>query len=135
MTPQDYAVLKPGLADSLALGTGGGRTSVMSGAGMPGGLSSVAGSGLDDLGLQAGVKPPFAAPAPRENPYLQTLTTPEPAVPTFAPTPKVAPMPPSPMMPRPVFGPPPATPPPQSTIPDFAKPSTNEKYFRPQNRF
>lgn len=135
MTPQDYALLRPGLDDSArrndgAAGSGGSA----GGAGLPGRESTAQLALLDVRPV-----PPAAAPA-RENPFLQALETPAvpagpmlPApAPAFAPPElPVAPAAP-PLQPAAAVAPPP---PPRSTVPDFAKPALEEKYFKQLKRF
>jgi hypothetical protein len=127
MTPQDYALLKPGLTSASVPGMAGGV------AALPGTLgATIPEGGLKDLSFGSPVAPANAFPqAPRENPYLQSLkpemplagainrgrsieTTPVTVAPrqkpTIAPTPPVAP--------------------PQSKIPEFAKPPTDDRYFK-----
>ena len=130
MTPQDYALLKPGLADSLVAGASGMAPTALTGVGSGGALMPLPGSnpGLESLAL---AKPAFASPAPRENPYLQPLANPDVATQIFAAKPKVT----APVPPPVPFLPPPMTAPPQSRVPEFAKPATDEKYFKPLKRF
>jgi hypothetical protein len=135
MTPQDYALLRPGLDDSArrndgAAGIGGGA----GGGGLPGGESTAQLALLD-----ARSDSPATAPA-RENPFLQALELPAaptgpmlPApAPAFAPTEISAAPAAPPLLPAAAVTPPP---PPRSTVPDFAKPALEEKYFKQLKRF
>lgn len=130
MTSQDYALLKPGLdgATSASLSSRG-DPSLPSRSANAASLGD-AGSALD---LSAGNKAaPFALPKPAENPFLQSLNsggafTANPIPPQAVSIPgssanasSAAPV---------------EIPPPKSRIPDFAKPATDEKYFKQLKRF
>ena len=132
MTPQDYALLKPGLTPKEGSGVAGNV------AGLPGSLGvTLPGNGLKDLsfgGPVASSNPPPTSP--RENPYLQslkpdaavtsTLNRSRPTETSMVPNaPRQAPM---------VAPTPPVTPPP-SKIPEFAKPPTDDRYFKQLKRF
>ena len=129
MTPQDYALLKPGIERSLS------KSGLESGTSP---LSSLAPSlgpiGASDANVASGTNLRGAlAVAPRENPYLATLGASPPSTP-------VAPVfvpPPAPMASAPpsVVGPAQMPEPPRSKIPDFAKPAQDEKYFKQLKRF
>lgn len=131
MTPQDYALLGTGIqrtadgGDLLARPNAGGTSALV---GSVGGISpaEIAGTALP-------AKPVINTP-PAENPYLQLLNAaPEPAVSSVFPTAGITP---APAPPRPVYSPPaPAAPPPKPNVPDFLKPQTDEKYFKPLKRF
>ena len=131
MTPQDYALLKPGLEESLA----GTKNS-------PGAMPTP-GAGLSSiLGSDAALNPATAfnqaaiGTAPRENPYLAALNPPPPPMtlpvpPPTAVSPSVAPAAVNPLA---VSGPAPIAPP-KPKIPEFAKPAQDEKYFKQLKRF
>jgi hypothetical protein len=72
---------------------------------------------------------------PAENPYLQAMNEPPPVVNVpQVPPPTVSPLASSPT--PTMVAPAPATPPPpQSKIPEFAKPATDSKLFKPLKRF
>jgi hypothetical protein len=123
MTPKDYALLKPGLQSS--------GTSTVA---LPAGPKvSIAQPGSALFGNQASLLSSEASPAPvtkpTENPYLQALNEPAPVV-TVPPTPPANPVP------APAVAPAlPVPPQPQSKIPEFAKPATDNKLFKPLKRF
>ena len=129
MTPQDYALLKPGLAvdagiDVKSLTSFGPLETV-------GNVPGATGLKGGDLDLRTS---PAALSAPRENPFLQALT---PDV-RMMPVPGVArpaPLPP-PLSPgAATMAAPPPPPPAQTKIPDFARPPTDERYFKQLKRF
>jgi hypothetical protein len=131
MTPQDYALLKPGLTPSTDAGI---ATKVSP---LPGSINGATpAGGLSDLTRTGSVSPTIAIPPPRENPYLQSLKTELPgAVSTTRRQIEVAPIappsrPPTVIAPTPV----PVTPSP-SKVPDFAKPSGDDRYFKQLKRF
>lgn len=134
MTPQDYALLKPGLADSLLSGAFAKGPAALPAVGSVGSLVSLPANDLTSASL-AQVKPVFAPPVARENPYLQSLERQESSGQIFTPQPKLPAVAPAPATPSPLFVPPPPVTPPQSKIPEFAKPATDEKYFKPLKRF
>lgn len=131
MTPQDYALLKPGLqgvrSGDSAPGTG---TSVSPFAGE---LSGIVAPEVA-IGLAGTNKPAFVPATPHENPYLQAFNGP-----TSMPSPPAAPVaPPTSIRSQvPAISTPSGLPAPpvQAKIPDFVKPSTDEKYFKPLKRF
>ncbi len=132
MTPQDFALLKPGIDQSAANSAepfGNGASNFSSVAPT---LPTLGPDGL--LGSSAASARPAAA-APRENPYLAMLNTvPSPAI--AAPTavsPTIGSSAPS--MPPSIIAPVVPKPNPKSAVPDFAKPSTDEKYFKQLKRF
>jgi hypothetical protein len=133
MTPQDFALLKPGLSGrstgvqplpDFGLATGG----------LPSGPPLAAGAfrGADPVPLAA----PGDRPGPmRENPFLAALNAPVANVAAAVQTPRLA---------HPAQGPAtvatpavqsPPSPPPASRTPDFARPAAEEKYFKPLKRF
>jgi hypothetical protein len=135
MTPQDYLLLKPGLAKS-GLDSAGLRDSSL----LPA-PSTIAGN--LQPGIDATLRPssnPAAVLAPstiaKQNPYLEALNVPAAVnpMPVFAAPPPVA-------MPAPkatISLAPPAPPviePAKSKVPDFAKPAQDEKYFKQLKRF
>ena len=129
MTPQDYALLKPGLTSQFDPRAGANNAVVPNPdvPVLPGGLSEFAFGG-------AGV-PPHPRDMPKENPYLQSLKTeslvssttvdskPVSSAPVLPPT--LQRVPPRPPLASPAPG----------RIPDFAKPATDEKYFKQLKRF
>ena len=135
MTPRDYALLKPGLEESLGARMPGERATDGVDFATP---SSVAGiNGL--FGAAAANVPGSAPQTARENPYLQAMETPAsfPAMPP-PPVPHVTSTAPITAAPAPIIAAPPNLPPSVSTkskIPEFAKPAQDEKYFKPLKRF
>lgn len=135
MTPQDYALLRPGLDDS------GRRNDVPAGAGgSAGGGGLAGGESTAQLAFLESRPASPANPPVRENPFLQALEFP--ASPTgsslSAPSPtftlpemSAAPAA-APLLPATAVAP---THPPKSTVPDFAKPALEEKYFKQLKRF
>ncbi len=127
MTPQDYALLKPGLEQSLSYSLSAG-TATVAGA-LPGVASpeaALAAAGPNGPGsLVGGTKP-------RENPYLSALN--------LTPAP-VAPLPAGPVVTVPSSPPPALLPvpapiaPPKPKLPEFAKPAQDEKYYKQLKRF
>ncbi len=126
MTPQDFKLLQPGLANESA-------PSLLA-RGEPSSGPTARGSSADLSGLTLfGRKPLHESPVPpRENPFLQEFS-----VPTPSGGPVVVVLPPA-------FVPTPASkalalsvePPPQKTAtPAFAKPNDDAKYFKPLKRF
>lgn len=130
LTPQDYTLLKK--TSAVAAEANG---DAPSSAPLPAGFglgrdqgAALSGFGLDQL---AGDQETGALAKPVENPYLQAFPVPEtsaqpvpsapaaslPATPSFAPPP----------MPEPATTKP--------TLPDFVKPATDDKYFKPLKRF
>jgi hypothetical protein len=130
MTPQDYALLKPGLdgAAAASLASRGDPSLPTVGAAVSGVSDTVSA-----LELGADTKPaPFALPKPADNPFLQAFNQgggSAPVVLAAPPTPSSAPS-------SPIFAPTPApVAPANSKIPDFAKPAMDEKYFKQLKRF
>lgn len=131
MTPQDYALLKPGIDQAFgnAAGTAGPGVSPLPDAAAAFALPGSAGIGGSNIPAA------HSAPAvPRENPYLAMLSPPVPAAASAA-TIASAP-PPLSVAPSRAMPPPPAPAPAvKSAIPDFAKPAADEKYFKQLKRF
>ncbi len=130
MSPQDYALLKPGMDGAAAASlTSRGDPSLPS-VGADLSLLGDTGSALD---LSTSAKAaPFALPKPADNPFLQSLnlsggTMPPAFAPPPAPASASAPAGPAPVQAE--------VAPPRSRIPDFAKPATDEKYFKQLKRF
>lgn len=139
MSPQDYALLGPGLAPGpLARPEGG-----------PAGAMTVGRGGLSGLSTAGGfpggilMAPPVPAPAnrgasERENPFLTALQAP-------AGVPPAAVLPPRPPAATPSIpavtgsasphGMTGAPPPPPARVPEFARPGDDTKYFKPLKRF
>lgn len=143
MSPKDYALLQstPGVAapKESVVGAGGSTPSPDTG-GSVASVSAPGGGGLESLfGTGPGGRAP-TSPPPRENPFLQGLQ-PIPtgtAGPTFS-APALAPLPPMPNSPAPATGfqPAPATElaSPRANAPDFARPTYDDKAFKPMKRF
>lgn len=138
MTPQDYALLRPGLETALPGGVvrpGDARFSL---------------PGTPDFALESSLKreipggftaatPITSEPSPRANPFLESLNRVE-----FTPPARVIPPPVQPgpgLLPSAAV---PASPPPASAavvaplrpnVPDFPKPGQDEKYFKQLKRF
>lgn len=133
MTPQDYALLKPGLETSSNTGPLA-PTEAMLSVPSPAEISVATRSDLE--ASVRGADRSLLAPArPTENPYLQAFNEPVPFAGFTPPLPPIAA--PSAPSPAPTIFVPPATPlpPPQSKVPDFAKPAVDDKYFKPLKRF
>jgi hypothetical protein len=128
MTPQDYAVLRSAV-DRNDPSRGSVQSDPSQSGALPTEMTPLFGGDLASFGASSENRQPATS---TENPYLSALTMP--AVPqTFVP-PVPAPASPStgPVLLAPVA---PAEPPSKSTIPDFAKPSGDEKYFKQLKRF
>lgn len=127
MSPQDYALLKPGMSGEAAASLPGrGDPSLASLAPDAASLGD-SGSALD---LSTLAQEAHAAQmAPRQNPYLQAFAAPPPPAQSFVPPPVHSPA----AAAADVFAPPPG--PARSNIPDFAKPPEDEKYFKQLKRF
>lgn len=132
MTPRDYAALKPSLDAAAAPGGAGALDS-------SGALPLVPGVTTPAIpGIEAALGPNAAAtalpPAPRENPYLAAMQ-PAPIAALPVPPPGIAiPAPaPAPVVAAPAITP--AAPAPRPKVPDFAKPASDEKYFKQLKRF
>jgi hypothetical protein len=127
LAPKDYALLRPTLDPQASSGlANASASSVDSIAALPGADSRDGG-----LGLSFGDKPASLPAKPVDNPFLQFLTPPESpasAAPPVTPAPVFTPSP----APPPSVTPPPA---PESQLPNFVKPNTDEKYFKPLKRF
>jgi len=128
MTARDYALLKPSATPGSA------ATSAS-----PVALPGIAASAPDSVfSLRPDVRTPFRgdgpsrlAPAPAGNPYLSAMNDPVPPSGALAlPVRPVTAMP----TPAPVRYEP-APPPPPVKIPDFARPESDDRYFKPLKRF
>ncbi len=136
MTAQDYALLKPGIEQAFAPGpnaSAGSRDAFSANSVSAFALPMVPGvDGMIGGGVPA--RSPTPASAPRENPFLATLSF----TPSGTSTPPV-PMPtvalPGAVSASPAIAPVPQPPPAKSPIPDFAKPAADEKYFKQLKRF
>jgi hypothetical protein len=136
MTPQDYSLLKPGLAQSAMNGLNH-EGSREGGLVIPGSNALRPGA-VDQPGLRSSnVTNDVPAAKPKENPFLQALNAP--AVPVNPPSSFVTPAqvvtvspPKISMMAAP---PAPVSEPAKSKVPDFAKPVQDEKYFKQLKRF
>lgn len=127
MTPQDYALLKPGLTSGLEAGTAA-KNPVAPTAGV--GFAAV--GGMADISFGIPTSPTAALPQPpRENPYLQSLKPDLPAVPEMKP----AFSPPVSGLPRATGTVSPPPPPVTPKTPDFARPSEDDRYFKQLKRF
>jgi hypothetical protein len=127
MTPQDYALLKPGLTPPTDGGLGPKVSPLPNSTNVP-----IPSGGLSDLSRTGSLPPTTAISARRENPYLQSLKTEVPVTTTRRQN-DVAPIAP-PSRPPPAITTPPVVPPP-SKIPEFAKPSSDDRYFKQLKRF
>lgn len=131
MTPQDYALLKPGIEQSLSQSgqpANNPANSPLSVGNLPGG-DAIFGSAVS-----SGVASAIGG-TPRENPYLDGLKL-APAMALPAPSGVLAtPPPPATISSQPTFAPPPPVAPAKPKIPDFAKPAQDEKYFKQLKRF
>ncbi|MGH7959750.1 MAG: hypothetical protein ACREH8_22435 [Opitutaceae bacterium] len=127
MTPQDYALLKPGLTQTFDPRPDTSNSALLNSgdlAGLPGGLNE---------SLFGGVPASHQAPAAsRENPFLQSL---KPELPATTPRLELKPVAPTLHASQPAMTAPPVTPPAQTKIPEFAKPGTDEKHFKQLKRF
>lgn len=136
MTPQDYALLQTNPSGSAAEhGTPSASSSVF----LPGttgaGVSLEAGDGI--MGRFESRKNTSEIVTPRDNPYLQGLAVPAPSSsPVYAAPPAPLP-PPATTNSAPIFAPSPAPEiaPAKSRIPDFVRPASDDKYFKPLKRF
>lgn len=135
MSPQDYALLKPGLTaaatDSpLALNPTPGVTppALPADVTVPGPIGSAAGLPRMASGLPSGT--------PRENPFLQSLSPPVNLLPASPATSVPKPVLTTPAVVAPTVSAPsvvsPALP---GKIPDFARPAADDKYFKQLKRF
>jgi hypothetical protein len=129
MTPQDYALLRPGLAVDAGIDlksvTGFGPLDTVGS--VPGAIGLKGG----ELDLRTSTT---TLSAPRENPFLQALS-PDVGVTSIPGSTKPVALPPS-RSPQPAtIAPPPPLPSAQSKIPDFARPPTDERYFKQLKRF
>lgn len=131
MTPQDLALLQPGLTQN-------GSTQIDPRLNSPSGSTSTSLGALPTanavFGLVSNTQPSPPSTAPRENPYLSALTAP--AAGSLPPIPSAATAPSAPLATTvPVSVAPPPTSPTRSVIPDFARPMSDEKYFKQLKRF
>lgn len=133
MTARDYALLQPGttsapnsVASTLASPPGGAPT--------VGADLAVALPGGESRSLFRGPeKPALTVGEPAANPYLSAMTETAPSLERFTPPPTVTlnlPSAPAPASYAPL--PPPVAP---ARIPDFVKPVSDERYFKPLKRF
>lgn len=130
MTAQDYALLGAGIQKTADGAESVGRAGSSGPSPVPGLTGGVAIT--DIVRPAASAKPAINAP-PAENPYLQLLNAP-PAAPTPATASPVFVMPAA-RTPASTYTPPPAPPAPKPNVPDFLKPQSEEKYFKPLKRF
>lgn len=137
LTPQDYAILQPGLDASLAgrSGTNARDLSALGDAQSAG----IGGGSETAFGLLEHRQPAFSVPEAGENPYLQTMEPPPSTTANPMPFPlPVSVAPPVVSQPSPLVRIAPNPPPPapeKPRIPEFAKPALDEKYFKPLKRF
>lgn len=132
MSPQDLALLKPGGA-GVPVGPVAQSLSVAPFGSASGGMSA-SGAGSDGRMPPPGLLLPRGAGPARENPFLQGLTPPVPGVPPVAAPPQI-------VRSAPVAGPgtnsltspPPSAPP--SRTPEFPRPASDDRYFKPLKRF
>ena len=130
MTPQDYALLKPGLAQSFDPSVNAKSPTGLSAPGIAGNVGAVTDFAFSGVGSP---QPPVAPPVTGENPYLQSLK-PDLSIPSIATRSNVVSPPPM-RAPIPMVAPPQSMPPPQTKIPEFAKPPTDDRYFKQLKRF
>jgi len=76
----------------------------------------------------------FLPPIQRENPYLQSLKSEASVIPTGG-RPTIMPLDPIPRSTPPAIVAPPVPAAPPTKIPDFAKPGSDDKYFKQLKRF
>ncbi len=129
MTPQDYALLKPGLTPTAEPGA----LPTASPVGTWGGSVAPGQALRDSTFLNTAAPSAALPPTPRENPYLQSLR-PEAPAPSPAPRTRVIETPPIATRPAPTMPPTPVDVP-TAKIPEFAKPSTDDRYFKQLKRF
>lgn len=126
MTPQDYSLLKPGLGTDPETGT---AAKSLAASGAPGVVLPT--GGITDFSFGIANAPAKTFPPARENPYLQSLKPESPGAMEV----KSVISPPVAIMPRaPVTAAPPQ-PVPTPKIPDFARPSEDDRYFKQLKRF
>lgn len=130
MTAQDYALLGASIQKTADGAESVGRAGSSGPSPVPGLTGGVAIT--DIVRPAASAKPAINAP-PAENPYLQLLNA-APAAPTPAVSAPALVMPAT-RPPASTYTPPPAPPPPKPNVPDFLKPQSDEKYFKPLKRF
>ena len=131
MTPQDYALLKPGLqpSDTAKMLP---QTESMAAPATSMSVSIILGTELANS-TSTSERSMVGAATQLENPYLQMLSDPAPLAvftPPVQPIASTAGPSPAPM----IFVPAPAPAPP-AKIPEFAKPPDDNKYFKPLKRF
>lgn len=135
MTPQDFTLLNPGLL---------GRAVAAVPPPVPGPVTGGLTEGPQPpAGIYRGMNPGSVPPAGSgpgtvyENPFLAALNAPATGGMTAAPAPRLAlPTPVSSVTAAPSLAPPPPPPPaPPARIPDFIRPTAEEKYFKPLKRF
>jgi hypothetical protein len=129
MTPQDYALLKPGLTSQFDPRAGA-NNAVLSNPDVP-----VLPGGLSEFALGGTGVPTHLRGMPKENPYLQSLRPDSIVPPTTVLSKPVVSAPVQPPTVHRIAPPPPLTSPATTKIPDFAKPATDEKYFKQLKRF
>jgi hypothetical protein len=133
MTPQDYALLKPGLGRSFDPGAEARNSAVNAPV-----LGSTA-AGLNDFGFRGGMSTSAigAKAAHPENPYLESLNRESSIAPLVgnAKAPATRPGLPPVTAISPTITAPPPKPAPPTTVPEFAKPATDERYFKQLKRF
>jgi hypothetical protein len=128
LTPGDYALLRPAVS-------GNASTSALPGEPAP--VASDLSAALESwsTGGAGGIgdpKVPLPGAKPADNPFLQFLTPPETPAAPLSPPVTFAPPPPAPL----------ATPAapveerrPTSNLPDFVRPTSDDKYFKPLKKF
>ena len=134
MSPQDYALLKPGLqpasdtAGSPGIGSAGAQAGFVGSAAEPRSGSSL---------MPGAERPGFAGPTrPPENPYLPGLTDGPSPLAGFSPPVQPVAAAIAPLAPVIYAAPPTAPePPPASKVPDFVRATRDEQYFKPLKRF
>jgi hypothetical protein len=130
LAPQDYSVLRH-TVDS-ASDPSSSPAGVPSPSSLPGADSPIAAALANLDGPRNDVT--RSLPAPADNPYLQTLAVPTPPPPASSVQPDSVPsVVPAPALFTPI--PPGEVAPQKPVIPDFARPSDDDKYFKPLKRF
>lgn len=134
MSPQDYALLRPGIDPAAASGIDLRKE----GPGIAGTVANPLGATQPGLASLNANLPRSNGELPRENPYLQSLNAPPIAPPPAVTGPVLSGLTPArPASQRPpAYSPPPlATPAPKPNVPDFLKSASDDKYFKQLKRF
>jgi len=132
MTPQDLALLQPGLTGNLAGGAGP-PVPVTPFSPASGGVSPT--STIAGGGISVPVRPSTAGLGTvNDNPFLQALAPPSANIPALSTAPPMALFrPPAAPSSNAIVSPPAPVPP--SRIPELARPPSDDRYFKPLKRF